>query len=93
MEKKSPKNLIFAIYDDNMQMRLLYKNYNMQIFAKVFKFKDFFKIQLKNRVVAGVVEVFLGTWINNLQEKMIFTCTRRGKGWGFLAGVLKGDFA
>ena len=66
MEKKSPKNLIFAIYDDNMQMRLLYKNYNMQIFAKVFKFKDFFKIQLKNRVVAGVVEVFLGTWINNL---------------------------
>ena len=30
----------------------------MQIFAKVFKFKDFFKIEIKNRVVAGVVAVF-----------------------------------
>ena len=30
----------------------------MQIFAKVFKFKDFFKIKKENRVVDGVVAEF-----------------------------------
>ena len=39
-----------------MQMRFLAKILQYANFFKVFKFKDFFKINWKNRVVDGVVE-------------------------------------
>ena len=39
-----------------MQMRFLTKKLQYANFFKVFKFKDFFKIKWKNRVVDGVVE-------------------------------------
>ena len=48
--KKKPKICFFVISDDNMQIRLLYKNYNMQIFAKVFRFKGFY---IKNKGAMG----------------------------------------
>ena len=47
---------IVNIYDCNMQMRFLAKKLQYANFFKVFKFKDFFKIKWKNRVVVGVVE-------------------------------------
>ena len=39
-----------------MQIRFLPKKLQYANFFKVFKFKDFFKIKMKNRVVDGVVE-------------------------------------
>ena len=47
---------IVNIYDCNMQMRFLPKKLQYANFFKVFKFKDFFEIKWKNRVVDGVVE-------------------------------------
>ena len=48
--EKTPKIAVFADF---------WRQYANEIFVqsfKVFKFKDFFKIKMKNRVVDGVVE-------------------------------------
>ena len=72
------------ISDDNMQIRLLYKNYNMQIFAKVFRFKGFY---IKNKEAMG------GGWaLGNKNCVQTFRGLNKGfttSDWSLIAFKLK----